>query len=488
MSQFPAFAGIVAVSNAIQQTVKGAAPHWRQELISNLQQLIRQKTVNPPGNELPTALEIGRMLTGADLEPTIVEPYPGRGSVIARIRGDGSRGGPLLLMGHLDVVPAERERWTHDPFRGTIAGGYLYGRGAIDMKATVAMNVQVALSFARRAQRRGLRPSRDVTPGLGRDIILAFTADEETGGEKGMAWIVEHRPDLVSAEVAINEAGGYCVPFMRRHFFPIQVAEKGKIVYRILVSGKPGHAATPRRDNAIVIAAEVVGRLAALGSPRLTDVVRKTLEQISSALPPAGARIRLALDGPFPSTSSDNWIARSLESMVRNTASPDIFHAGVKSNVIPGTAEIVVDCRILPGTTEAALRRELGERLGGLVQHCTFEVIAKCDPIEQPADHPLLSTIDEVLRESDDRAAPIHILAPFSTDARHTHRLNIPTYGFSPVISTTREPFLDWFHGDDERVPIGGLMAGFEVFRKLVERFAASRQSVSRLRPGERFG
>ena len=183
------------------------------------------------------------------------EPQPGRGSVIAGLRGDGTRGEPLLLMGHLDVVPVELDRWTIDPFGGHIRDGAVYGRGAVDMKAMVAMELELMLLLAERATSANLDPARDPIPGLGRDVIFAATADEEAGGSHGMGWIVDNRPELIRSAAALNEAGGVGVPLGGVVLYPIQVAEKGKRVYRITVTGTAGHGSMPREDNAAVLAA-----------------------------------------------------------------------------------------------------------------------------------------------------------------------------------------------------------------------------------------
>ena len=230
------------------------AAHGR--LIDTLRDLIRIPSVNPPAPDAPdgellAARHIHGLLENAGLAPELVQPVPGRGSVHVRLRGDGSGGDPLLLLSHLDVVPAPPERWTHDPFAADLAGGYVYGRGAVDMKGMVAMELGVVRLLADQARAAGLDPSRDPIPGLRRDVLFTCTADEEAGGTAGARWIVDERPDWLRAAGALNECGGVTMTVAGRRLYPIQVAEKGYAAYRITVTGTWGHGSMPRPDNGL---------------------------------------------------------------------------------------------------------------------------------------------------------------------------------------------------------------------------------------------
>ena len=237
-------------------------------LVGFLRDLIRIPSINPPdppGPELDAANHVAGELRAAGLAPEVLEVAPGRGSVVARLRGDGTGGDPLLLLSHLDVVPAVADGWTHPPFAGEVADGYVWGRGAVDMKAMVALEVGVLRLLARRAVDAGLDPATDRIPGLRRDVLFACTADEEAGGLNGAGWLVDHRPETIRAAGALNEAGGVPIEVGGRRFYAIKVAEKGYETYRIRVRGRWGHGSMPRDDNALVLAAHVVTRVAVPG-------------------------------------------------------------------------------------------------------------------------------------------------------------------------------------------------------------------------------
>ena len=255
---------------------QGAWTDATDRLVATLVELIRIPSINPPdpaGPELEAARRIAGWLTEAGLAPTVYEPVPGRGSVVARLRGDGTGGQPLLLLSHLDVVPAPAGHWTQDPFGGAIVDGYVYGRGAVDMKNLVAMEIEVVRLLAGSAREVGLDPAIDPIPGLRRDVLLAVTADEEAGGFDGIGWLAEHHPEHLLAAGALNESGAVSLDIRGRRLYPIQVAEKGYAVYRIAVRGTWGHGSMPRPDNAVVLASEVVRRLSEAGPARLTPVM-----------------------------------------------------------------------------------------------------------------------------------------------------------------------------------------------------------------------
>jgi acetylornithine deacetylase/succinyl-diaminopimelate desuccinylase-like protein len=448
------------------------------DLVGHLQALLRLRTVNPPGDEIGAAHYLADVLGAAGVPARVLEPFPGRGDVVARLRGDGTGGGALLLLGHLDVVPVEAERWTQDPFGGALVDGYLYGRGAVDMKSMVAMSLQVVLDLAAEAAAAGRDPARDPIPGLRRDLIFAATADEEAGGLLGAGWLVDHEPELLRADACLTEAGGVSVQVGAHRLYPIQVAEKGYHRLRITVRGASGHAAMPRPDSAAILAARVVDQLAVPTAQRVTPLMRRAMEQVAAAVPATAALVGriLADDGPLALQAIDELCReperRALKALLRDTISPTIIHAGVKENVLPGTAEVVVDCRQLPGTSAAEIEATVAARIEPeLWRHCAIEVMSHGEPVEQPLDHPLLALLADVLRAHDPAAVPVPMLAPFATDAKHTARLGIPTYGFSPLRLDPDEPFLERFHGDDERVAVAALRWGYPVLADAVRRY-----------------
>jgi acetylornithine deacetylase/succinyl-diaminopimelate desuccinylase-like protein len=452
------------------------------EVVETLRDLIRIPSVNPPpepGNgELRAARYVASVLTDAGLHPEVIEPFPGRGSVHARLRGDGTGGEPFLLLSHLDVVPAPPGEWTHDPFDGDVADGYVYGRGAVDMKDLIAQQLGVVHLLAAEARAAGRDPASDPIPGLTRDVLFTSTADEEAGGYQGAGWIVEHHPEWLQAEGAINECGGIAVTVGEKRVYPIQVAEKGFAVYRIRVRGTWGHGSMPRENNAAVLAARVITRLATPGEVRITPVMRHFVETTAEALGGEVATSLLGLLGNDPE-ASERWLAacdamyaRALRALVRDTISPDVVHAGIKYNVIPGEASLEIDCRVLPGMTEDDARDVVEERIGPeLMAACEIEQVIFGAPAESPHHHPLFGLLADTIRDHDPGAIPVPFMVPFATDAKHTTRLGVPTYGFSPLKLAREERFLERFHGVDERVAVDALRWGLPVLYDVVRRY-----------------
>jgi acetylornithine deacetylase/succinyl-diaminopimelate desuccinylase-like protein len=462
----------------------GVLDRAQEELLGTLRGLIRIPSVNPPpadapDGELRAARWIAESLEDAGIPAEVHLSVPGRGSVTARLRGDGTGGDPLLLLSHLDVVPAPPDEWTHDPFGGDVADGYVWGRGAVDMKDLVAMELVVVRMLAAEARAAGRNPASDPIPGLTRDILFASTADEEAGGLNGIAPLVVERPELLRAAGAINECGGVATTVAGRRFYPIGVAEKGYAIYRITVHGTWGHGSMPRDDNAAVLAAHIVTRLAVQGPPRLTATMDQFLRDVSDNLEGEERRLVTALAGSDPRPAEvaldaicDPVAARALRALLRDTVSPDILHAGVKYNVIPGEATIEVDCRVLPGTSEEAMRDTLIERMGPeLAAICEVDLIIFASPVDAPPAGSLYDTMVATIRDHDPDGIPVPVMMPFATDAKHTAALEVPTYGFSPLRLEPGEQFLARFHGVDERVGVDALRWGLPVLYDVVRRF-----------------
>ena len=464
----------------VLESHRWAAAHDR--LVAALVELIRIPSINPPnppGPELDAARAIAALLAASGVHATVYEPVPGRGSVVARLRGDGTGGDPLLLLSHLDVVPAPADRWTHDPFGGEIADGYVYGRGAVDMKDLVAMEVEVVRMLADDARAAGLDPAIDPIPGLRRDILLAITADEEAGGVDGIGWLVDHHPEHLRAAGALNESGGVSLEIAGRRLYPIQVAEKGYAVYRITVHGTWGHGSMPRPDNAAVMAAEAIRRLAIPGALRVTPVMRAFFEEAAAALGgEAATLLRAMASGEVGRAEAaiDRLCApvyaRAARALLRDTVSPNVIHSGVKYNVIPGEATIELDCRLLPGTDEPAMRAEIEARLGAeLVAASTIELVTTMPPVVATSDSPLYRVLEEAIRGADPEGVPLPVMAPFATDAKLLVRLGVPAYGFSPLRLASDESYLERYHGVDERVGLDALRWGLPVLYDAVLRF-----------------
>jgi acetylornithine deacetylase/succinyl-diaminopimelate desuccinylase-like protein len=458
--------------------------HAHEELVEDLRELIRIPSVNPPPAAAPdgerrAAEWIAAALADAGLAPEVLEMVPGRGSVAARLRGDGSGGEPLLLLSHLDVVPATPELWTHDPFAGDVADGYIWGRGAVDMKNLLAMELGIIRLLATEARAAGRDPASDPIPGLTRDILFASTADEEAGGLNGIGWIVAERPELLQAAAAINESGAVATTFGGRRFYPIGVAEKGYAVYRLTVHGTWGHGSMPRDDNAAVRAAAAITRLAVQGPPRLTPVMKTFLGGVAAHLDGEQARLLRALASDDPRLGEaaldavcDPMPARVIRALLRDTVSPNIVHAGLKYNVIPGEATVELDCRLLPGTTEEEMRASVLARIGeDLAAHIDVELVIHAPPVDAPTDSELYRIMGATIVDHDADGIPLPFMVPFATDAKHTAALGIPTYGFSPLRLDPDERFMERFHGVDERVGVDALRWGLPVLYDVVRRF-----------------
>ncbi|MEA2675407.1 MAG: hypothetical protein QOI92_2599 [Chloroflexota bacterium] len=458
-----------------------------ERLVESLRDLIRIPSINPPdpaGPELAVARYLADALDDAGVPATVYEPVPGRGSVVARLRGDGTGGKPLLLLSHLDVVPAPPELWTHDPFAGDVADGWIYGRGAVDMKDLVAMELEVMRLLAGEARAAGRNPATDPIPGLRRDVLFASTADEEAGGFAGAAWLAQEHPDDLRAAAAINEAGGVAVYVGSQRLYPIQVAEKGTTSYRLTFRGTWGHGSMPRADNALVLAAKAIERLAAPAPARMTEVTRRFLDGAIAATresDPAIARLLRGLASGDPGVSATALAgvclpiyARALDAMLRDTLSPNVLHGGVKFNVIPGAAVLEIDCRRLPGTSEPGLEARIREQLGPELAAVTdIELMVASDALVAPFDDPdgLYPVLEAAIRAGDPAGVPLPVMAPFGTDARYLVELGVPTFGFSPLRQPPDETYLDRWHGIDERVSIEGLRWGLPVLYDAVRRF-----------------
>jgi acetylornithine deacetylase/succinyl-diaminopimelate desuccinylase-like protein len=456
------------------------------ELVELLRGLIRIKSVNPPGDEILVARHLEKLFAAEGVASSVVEPFPGRGSIVARLRGDGTGGDALLLLSHLDVVPAEPDGWSHDPFAADLADGYVWGRGAVDMKSMVSMEVQVMRRLARRARAAGLDPATDAIPGLRRDVIFCCSADEEAGGTHGAGWLVDNHPDWLHAAAAINEAGGISTTYGGVRFYPIQVAEKGFVVYKLRVKGRWGHGSVPTPDNAAVLAAQVVTRLADPGPVRVTEPMAVLLARAIPLLPARTGRALAVFtppDGSAPDPSlvdatllelCDPVLARTMAAMVRDTVSVGIVAAGVKYNVIPGVAEIEIDCRTLPGTDEPAMLAELGRRIGEeLWARIEVECCQVGASVQASLDHPLYRILEQVVADHDAGGVPLPVLAPFATDAKHLSRIGVPCYGFSPLKVANADGLLALMHGDDERVSVEALRFGLPALWDAVVRFCA---------------
>lgn len=421
-----------------------------------LRDLIRFNTTNPPGNEAACAEFLADRLRDAGLEPELLSPLPGRGNVVVRLRGTGKKP-PLLLGAHLDVVGADPERWSHPPFAAEIHDGYVYGRGAIDMKNMAAMSATTLMLLAR----AGVKPERD--------LIFAGVADEEVGCDHGSGWLVDHHPDKVRAEYALGELGGFTLHLNGRTFYPIQVAEKGICWIRARVRGRPGHGSIPIPENATVRLAEAVARVGRGRMPmHLSEPVRRFVEALAAHQPLAARQVlRLLLHRASANTILDKILpdrstANVFNALLRNTVSPTVLRAGSQTNVIPGWAEVELDGRIALGSSASELLAELRALSGPDLE---FEVIKEAPPTETSPDTEVFRMLGETVRDHDPNGVPIPYVIPGFTDAKSWSRLGTRCYGFSPVRFDPAHnvKFSELYHGDNERIPVDGFQFGLRM-------------------------
>ena len=327
------------------------------EAVARLQEMLRFDTTNPPGNELPLVRHLAAQLAAEGLEPQVLEAGPERASLAVRLRGDGSER-PLLMMSHLDVVPAEPERWSHPPFAGEIAGGVLYGRGSIDSKLTAAVHLQALLMC-----------HRNKLP-LKRDVVVIAAADEELGGVNGMGWIADNHPEWLDAEYGINEAGGFAVLVDGQPIYTCQVAEKGGADADLIARGRPGHSSVPHDDNPIVHLGAAQTRLGGKLPHRVTPAVAAFFEAAARAVRPevggccAICSTRQRADQALRELPVEPPVRGMFDAMLRNTCAPTLLEAGMKRNVIPSEAAVRLSGRPLPGVTEEEFAAEVRDLAG----------------------------------------------------------------------------------------------------------------------------
>jgi len=365
------------------------------------------------------------------------------------------------------VVEADPTKWRHPPFSGLEAEGCLWGRGAIDMKNMAAMCAAIMRRLAHDKVR------------LGRDVIFAAVADEEAGCDRGSRFLVEQHTDLVRAEYAIGESGGFSLHLAGTTFYPVQVAEKGFCWVKARITGEPGHGSMPRRDSAVVRLGEALARLGGAQFPvHPTRYVKDFLATVAARQPALLRPLLRMVARPellarVTRLLPDAGVARSFAALLSNTASPTVVRAGAKTNVIPGLAEIEIDGRTLPGQSDEDFLRELRAVLGEDVE---LEIMKSAPPVTtEPIESPLFDIIRRQVNAREPDAVVVPYMIPGFTDAKYFTRMGARWYGFSPVKIEKGSGirFADMFHGHNERVPIAGLAWGTEVLDAVVRELCA---------------
>ena len=431
----------------------GYAPE--AEVVEICRNLLRIDTTNygdgsGPG-ERKAAEHVAALLDEVGIEATLVESDPGRTSLVARWGGSGGTArDPLLLHGHLDVVPADAKDWQVDPFSGEIRDGYLWGRGAVDMKDFDAM----LLSVVRARARAGAVPQRP--------IVLCFTADEEAGGHRGAQHLVDNHADLLEGcTEAIGEVGGFSTTVRGRRLYLIEAAEKGMAWMRLTAKGNAGHGSMRHPDNAVTELAAAVARLGRHEWPvRLTPSMQVLLSAVGEL-----ADVEATPENAEALVEEFGSAARMLGAVIRHSTNPTMLSAGYKVNVVPGEATAHVDGRFLPGYEDEffdTLAELLGERI-------SVDYVSRQHGLETTFDGHLVDAITASLLAEDPEAVVAPYLMSGGTDAKHWKKLGVRSFGFAPLRLPADLDFTALFHGVDERVPVAALEFGSRVFDRFLD-------------------
>lgn len=430
-----------------------------QRPVELLQRLIQFDTTNPPGNEGACIKYIDKILKQAGIKTTLLAKDPNRPNLLARLKGQGSAP-PLLLYGHVDVVPTAGQEWLHPPFAGKIVDGCVWGRGALDMKSGIAMMLN---AFIR---------AKDEKINLPGDLVLCIVSDEEEAGQFGARFLVEKHPEYFKdIRYALGEVGGFTFYVSGKKFYLIQVAEKQVCSVRAGISGPSGHGSTMIRGGAMAKLANILEKLDKNYLPvHITPVVSMMFSTIAKELEfPKNFLMRQLLKPRFTDFILNKLgePGKAFAPLFHNTANATIVRGGDKINVIPGEIELKMDVRLLPGFSPEEVKIELNSLLG---TDLALEVLSYHPGSGKP-DMGLFPTLTEVLKEADPEGTPVPILLPGTTDGRFFSRLGIQTYGFIPMQLPEDMNFSRLLHAADERIPVRSLKFGREILFQVLQRF-----------------
>ena len=424
------------------------------ETITLCQEMIRIPSVNHgegKGDEKAMAEYVASKLAEVGIKSELIETAPNRVNVVAKVEGaDQSRPG-LVLHGHIDVVPANATDWSVDPFSGVIKDGFIWGRGAVDMKDMDAM----ILATVRMWQRIGYKPPRN--------ILLVFFADEEAGSNYGSRWLVKHRPEIFDGySEAVSEVGGFSVTITGEHrLYLIEAAQKGIQWMKLTAKGTAGHGSFINQNNAVTKVADAVARIGKYEWPQLETktssfLFRKIAELTGDKYDPKNVKPLLHHLGDA---------VKMLGATISNTANPTMLEAGYKVNVIPQSASAMVDGRFLPGHEDQL--QETVKKLAG--DEIEIEILTRDIALEVEFAGPLVKAMCDAISGEDSAGIPVPYLMSGGTDNKALHDLGIVGYGFSPLKLPKDLDFFALFHGVDERVPIEGLKFGVRVLYEFLE-------------------
>jgi acetylornithine deacetylase/succinyl-diaminopimelate desuccinylase-like protein len=418
------------------------------------QELIRIPSVNfgdGKGDEKDVADYVVKQLAEVGIESKIYESAPGRCNVVARIKGSNPNRPGLVVHGHLDVVPANAADWTVDPFSAELKDGYIWGRGAVDMKNMDAMILATVRSWAR----SGYTPERD--------IVLAFFADEEAGSIYGSHYMVKNHPEVFAGcTEAVSEVGGFSVTVAGgKRLYLIETAEKGIHWMKLTAHGRAGHGSVMNDENALTRLTEAVAKIGNYTWPqRYSKTVKAFFKRVADETGKPYNEADLQ-----PLLEEVGFAARMIGATLQNTANPTMLEAGYKANVIPGSASAVIDGRFIPGFED-----ELNSTIKSLIgEHITIETITRDKALEVPFEGDLVEAMCNALIKEDSVAIPVPYVMSGGTDNKALADLGIIGYGFSPLKLDADFDFMAMFHGVDERVPVEGLVFGARVLKDFLE-------------------
>ncbi|MDQ1527999.1 MAG: hypothetical protein QOG18_2612 [Microbacteriaceae bacterium] len=415
--------------------------------------LIRFDTTNygegKSNGETEAAEYLAAHLEKLGLTPQLFDSEPGRTSVVARVQGADPSKPALVVHGHSDVVPAQPDNWSVDPFGGEIKDGLLWGRGAVDMKNMDAMMITALQDILG----SGRQPARD--------LVIAFFADEEAGGVLGSHYLVDHKPELFSgATEAISEVGGYSITLGGERAYLLQTGEKSLVWVKLIARGQAAHGSRLIHDNAITALAEAVAKVGRRQWPiRLTGTTDALLKELARILGADPQKV-----GPDELAIATGTAAGFIQASLRTTTNPTVLNAGYKHNVIPDTAEALIDIRTLPGEEDAVLA-ELAELVGPDIE---IVIMHRDIGLETEFSGPLVDAITGTLNAHDPGAPVLPYLLSGGTDNKALSKLGIKGYGFAPLKLPPELDFPGMFHGVDERVPLDALVFGRRVLTDLL--------------------
>ncbi len=439
-----------------------------EEAVGWLAGLIRINTSNPPGNELAAARYLAEIFEREGIPHEVLESAAGRGVVIARLSAnpvpDPARA--LLLLGHLDVVGVQKEKWSVDPFGAVTKDGYLYGRGAIDDKGMVIANLAVMVAFKRGAAH------------LNRDVIFLAEGDEEASGDYGIDFVINKHWDKIACGFALNEGGRVMLKTGKVQYVGIQASEKIPVNVEVIATGPSGHGSQPRKDNAIVHLAAAVAKIGAYEPPaRPNTIVRRYFEQLAKVEPDEEtAKWMRALEQPERTEHAARYLSEKSpmwNSMLRNSIAPTMLRAGIRSNVVPSEARATLNVRLLPGEAIGSVINDLTKLVNDMQVRFEPEAASRQPAPPSSIEGELYRTIEHASTAAFPGAVVLPFMSTGATDSAQLRLHNVQAYGLLPFPLTEEDDRR--MHADDERIPLEAFRKGVDYLYRVVAEFSQAK-------------